>query len=172
VKILLTDIPQGHSIIERCETASGLDLEAWCRPAGPLEVSLDVERRGEQLTFRGTAALEGDQECARCACPFRFRLETEILLLAERRGTDSVADEAALEQDGEILYHDGLELTLDAPIREALILEMPVTLLCRPDCKGLCPHCGQDLNEKTCSCAPSPGDSRWEALKGLKDKPS
>ncbi len=172
MKILLQDIPQGHSIIERREPASGLELESWCRPTGPLEVVLDVERREERLTIRGSVALDAEQDCARCAKPFPFRLESEVLLLAERRGTDDAADEAALEQDGEVLYHDGLELVLDAPLREALILEMPVTSLCRPECRGLCPHCGADLNEETCSCEPTSGDPRWEALKGLKNKPS
>jgi len=172
VKILLQDIPQGHSIIERREPASGLEIEAWCRPQGPLEVTLDVERREERLTLRGAVALDAEQDCARCARPFRFRLESDVLLLAERRGTDDAADEAVLEQDGEVLYHDGLELVLDAPLREALILEMPVTLLCRPECRGLCPHCGTDLNEETCSCAPPAGDPRREALQDLKNKPS
>ena len=171
MRILLQDIPQGHSIIERREDATGLELESWCRPVGPLEVVLDVERREERLTLRGAVALDAEQECARCARPFRFHLEPEILLLAERRGTDA-ADEAALEQDGEVLYHDGLELELKQPIREALILDLPVVLLCRPDCRGLCPQCGKDLNEGNCTCAPSAGDPRWEALKDLKNKPS
>jgi uncharacterized protein len=172
LRILLQDIPQGHSIIERREDPSELELESWCRPTGPLEVEIDVERREERLTLRGSVALDAEQDCARCAKPFRFRVESEILLLAERRGTDDAADEAALEQDGEVLYHDGLELELKGPLREALILEMPVVQLCRPDCRGLCPQCGKDLNEGTCSCAPSEGDPRWEALKNLKNKTS
>ena len=158
--------------MERREPASGYEMDKWCRPTGPLEAILDVERREEQLTLRGSVALPAEQDCARCARPFGFRLESELLLLAERRGTDSAANEAALEQDGEVLYHDGLELELTAAIREALILEVPVILLCRPDCQGLCPQCGKDLNDGPCSCSPTPGDPRWEALKGLKKKPS
>ena len=53
MKILLQDIPQGHSIIERREPASGLEIEAWCRPQGPLEVALDV-----------VPELPGDEEIA------------------------------------------------------------------------------------------------------------
>ena len=170
MRILLQDIPPGHSMVSRREAAEGYDLEAWFHPTGQVEVALDVERRGMQLTIRGKVEVEGEQVCARCARPFRFRLEADLLVVSEQRGSGDPRDEAVLERDGEILYHDGTELVLDGPIREALILEVPVVMLCRPDCKGLCPHCGKDLNEGPCSCSISTGDPRWEALRGSKEQ--
>jgi uncharacterized protein len=89
-------------------------------------------------------------------------------MYSDRRGLDDPRDEVALEQDGSVHYHDGSELDLAAPIREAIILEVPQLILCRPDCRGLCPTCGTDRNEATCSCAPEGGDPRWEALKRLR----
>jgi uncharacterized protein len=45
-------------------------------------------------------------------------------------------------------------------------LAAPLHVLCRPDCRGLCPTCGQNLNEEPCSCQPEP-DPRWSVLQGL-----
>ena len=52
--------------------------------------------------------------------------------------------------------------------REALILGLPAQILCREDCPGLCPTCGQDLHSGTCSCQAVPSDPRWERLKDLR----
>jgi uncharacterized protein len=172
VKIALADLPLGHSAIVRDLPAEPLDLTAWFSPRDPVHVALDADRRGEQITLRGGARVEGQAECARCLAPFTFALEPEFLILADRRGSDAPVDEAALEEEGSVLYHDGLELDLSGPLREAIILEVPVVQVCRPDCRGLCPQCGQDLNTGSCSCKPPHGDPRWEALKGLKSKPT
>jgi len=52
-------------------------------------------------------------------------------------------------------------------VREFMLLEVPISPLCRPDCKGLCLECGNNLNENTCDHIPSTGDSRFDALKAL-----
>jgi uncharacterized protein len=137
--------------------------------AGSVVLDLDLERRGEQITVRGRARVDAEEVCARCARPLTHPLEAEILVYADRRGQDDPRDEVALEQEGSVHYHDGSELDLAGPIREAIILEEPPLVLCRPDCRGLCPVCGQDRNEGTCSCAPAGEDPRWEALKKLRE---
>jgi len=172
MRILLVDLPQGHSRVRRRVPAEPLELQEWFRPRGPLEADLDVERRGEQITVRGTVAVQGEETCARCTRPARLDLTVELLLVADRRGSDDPADEAALEQEGSLLYHDGIEINLEDPVREALILEVPVVILCRPDCRGLCPQCGQDRNEGGCSCSGTGEDPRWAALRSLKDEDS
>jgi len=58
-------------------------------------------------------------------------------------------------------------LDLGGPLREELILAVPEFVLCRDDCRGLCPRCGKDLNVGPCSCAPA-GDARWAALESLR----
>lgn len=75
---------------------------------------------------------------------------------------------------GQFVFHEELTgadfVDLTANIREDIILELPQRALCRPDCRGLCPECGQDLNEKKCRCKPSHGDMRWHALDQIKLK--
>ena len=53
---------------------------------------------------------------------------------------------------------------------EEFVLALPVRPLCKPDCKGLCPDCGKNLNEGSCSCVRDEGDPRLAALRGLKVK--
>lgn len=167
MKLLLSECPEGHKQMALEATAEALDLGALIETRGPVSVTLDVERRGDQLAVRGTARVILKASCARCAQPVERLLEGEILAFADRRGKDEPRDEAALEQEGSILYHDGMELTLTDPIREAVLLEEPAQVLCREDCKGLCPQCGSDLNLETCSCASRGVDPRWEALKNV-----
>jgi uncharacterized protein len=57
---------------------------------------------------------------------------------------------------------------LEDVLREQVLLSLPVRTLCKPDCKGLCPHCGVNRNSQACNCAGD--DPRWEALAGLRDR--
>jgi len=62
-----------------------------------------------------------------------------------------------------------VDLVVDVPAlaREAVILGLPEKILCEESCRGLCPECGGDLNQDTCSCAPTAADPRWQKLRGL-----
>ena len=172
MKILLSQIPQGHSVIDRREPVVGLDIEGWLKPKGDVHLVLDTDRRGQQVMMRGWAEVEVEYSCARCLKEFGDELSAPVFVLADRRGSDDPRDEEALEQEGAVLYHEGVEIDLGPPIRDALILEVPQVALCRPDCRGLCPSCGQDRNEGDCNCASGGIDPRWEQLRQLnQDKP-
>jgi uncharacterized protein len=62
------------------------------------------------------------------------------------------------------------QLDLNGWARDAIALELPEQILCRPDCKGLCPVCGKDLNLEPHEHAEEHGDSRWAVLADLRDK--
>src|SRR5258705_4197585 len=106
MKILLSEIPQGHSIIDRREPAAALDIEDWVRPKAAVHVVLDADRRGQQVTLRGLAELEVEHSCARCLKEFGGELTAPVLILSDRRGSDDPRDEEALEQEGAVLYHE------------------------------------------------------------------
>jgi DUF177 domain-containing protein len=59
------------------------------------------------------------------------------------------------------------QLDTDRMASDAVILAMPVQVLCRDDCAGLCPRCGANLNEGPCSCPPEQPDERWSKLREL-----
>ena len=119
------------------------------------------------------ALLEGDaraqvsQQCARCLRPISFPVETTF---AEQYyamlSVDTGAPMPEPPADAKIIGHD-FRIDLTPLIREEVILATPQAPLCRPDCKGLCPICGKDLNESPHEHE-ADADDRWAALEQLR----
>jgi uncharacterized protein len=63
-----------------------------------------------------------------------------------------------------------MDLDLGEAIREEVILSQTLLALCKPDCRGLCPHCGINLNEKRCDCSRDEPDPRWDVLRALREE--
>ena len=107
--------------------------------------------------------------CSRCAedaaAPFDERFEHFVVLPSAEDGADG--QEADEETHLRILAGGVPELDLAGLCGEEFVLALPVKVLCAPDCKGLCPTCGANLNEMSCGCA-GEADSRLAALRGLK----
>jgi uncharacterized protein len=74
------------------------------------------------------------------------------------------------EAEGEVypLPARGDEVDLTDAVREQVLLRVPQYVLCREDCRGLCPKCGADLNAAPCDCAPDEPVSPWSALNKIK----
>jgi DUF177 domain-containing protein len=107
--------------------------------------SFAVEKSGERVTVRGTARTRAHLECVRCLREFDLPLEATLVVYAERSGSTSREEQDALERDDFMMFHDGRRLDLRDAVREGLLLELPISPLCREDCPGLCPKCGADL---------------------------
>ena len=122
------------------------------------EVLVDVELRGlgKAVEALGEVRAPYEAECRRCLKPVRAELAAEVREMFE---PDPVDD------DMYPMVNDEIDLLPLA--REAVLLELPLVVLCREDCAGLCPQCGIDLNEDTCSCE-APTDPRWAALEQLR----
>lgn len=89
-----------------------------------------------------------DQECIRCLEPFPYKISTEIEELY-------ALDERYVEEEGLLLPQNGF-IDLAPLIREYLTMEIPIRPICKPDCKGLCPACGTNLNQGACVHRPEP----------------
>jgi uncharacterized protein len=147
--------------------------------AGPLKAEgraeVIVEHRGhkhdiDDIRVVGKVDATMEVGCARCLEPVQFPVNRAFDLLYRPLGVDRQGDEAAIsEADTEIGYYEGEGLLLEDVLREQVLLASPVKLVCREDCKGLCPQCGTNLNSATCNCQ-QPGDPRWAALSELKNK--
>ena len=80
-------------------------------------------------------------------------LAGEFDLLFRPSGVDATGAEHAISTpETEIGYYDNGGLALEDVLREQVLLSLPARTLCQPDCKGLCPRCGQNRNETACSC--------------------
>jgi uncharacterized protein len=103
-------------------------------------------------------------ECRRCLKPLNGDLHCEVRELYRPRTASEASD-----QDEDTYPLAGEQLDLRPLVRDALLLELPIAPLCQPDCRGLCPTCGADLNRGDCSCPPTQTDPRWAALDSLRD---
>jgi uncharacterized protein len=134
---------------------------------GPLAVRLEAQQTAHDVLVRGTLEGEAVLGCRRCLTEVGTPIREEVALLF-REGF-SLADAEAEEIYP--LPEKGNELDLTHAIREHLVLAVPEFAICREACKGLCPTCGANLNETTCSCEPTAVDNRWAALLKIgKDK--
>ncbi len=109
--------------------------------------------------------------CARCLDPVGRDIQRDFDLLYRPQGTDAGREEISVTQaEAEIGYYTGDGVLLEDILREQLLLDVPIKMVCRDDCKGLCPHCGQNRNQGSCNCVAEQSDPRWDALRGLRDK--
>jgi len=155
-----------------------LDYAPDVTQVGPLPVrgraDLIVEHRGHKQQvpdIRLRADWHGDftQLCARCVEPVPTPLRGKFDLIFRPQAVDAAPGEHSISADEtEIGYYEESALQLNDVVREQVRLSLPNRTLCQPDCKGLCPRCGQNLNLAACDCNSSEQhDPRWKALAGL-----
>ncbi|MCL2396136.1 MAG: DUF177 domain-containing protein [Acidimicrobiaceae bacterium] len=126
-----------------------------------LDVVLTSLSGGIEVT--GTVRAPWQGECRRCLGPVRSELEAEVRELYTPPGVDR---DGGPDEETYELGPDHLDLLPLA--RDAVLLELPLAPLCRPDCAGLCPTCGADLNTSPCDCDTEVSDPRWAALDSLR----
>ncbi len=100
----------------------------------------------ELFLVKGTLTFTAKTLCARCIRPVRFIMN---IPLEERFSREDVSGE-----DKEIYSFVGDDIDLSLALHEAALTALPLRVLCREDCKGLCPICGTDRNENECGCEP------------------
>ena len=130
----------------------------------PVLVKGRLQRVDEgRFYWHGTVQTVVLGECRRCLTTVTTPLKLDI-------GALFAQDPEALEDpDAYPVPPEAQELDVTPAVREELVLAAPRYVVCRDDCKGLCPQCGKDLNAGPCGCAPAT-DARWQPLKALKDK--
>jgi len=131
---------------------------------GKHQVVKDIRLQGELSTSLGL-------QCARCLDAVDQDVARSFDLLYRPLGTDAGHEELSVtDAEAEIGYYQGEGLLLEDVLREQVLLSVPLKVLCREDCKGLCPCCGKNRNAEPCSCDLSMQDPRWEALKEIRQK--
>src|SRR5579863_4809887 len=137
---------------------------------------LVVEHRGhkqdvEDIRLIGSVTAKFEFSCARCLEPVGHKVDRTFDLIFRPQGVDRRADESSIsEAETEIGYYQGEGILLEDALREQVMLATPLRELCREDCRGLCPHCGCNLNVEQCHCEQHPSDPRWDALNEIKRK--
>jgi uncharacterized protein len=125
----------------------------------------------QDIRIAGELATRLEVSCARCLEPVEQEVARKFDLLYRPQGSDARAEELSVtDAEAEIGYYQGDGVELNDVLREQVLLALPLKVLCREDCRGLCPHCGQDLNKAQCSCTGKLEDPRWAALKSIREK--
>jgi uncharacterized protein len=127
---------------------------------GPLEVTLEAQQAGPDVLVRGRLDGVAELACRRCLVAVTVPISEEVALLFR----EGVSEADAEAQEIYPLPPKANEVDLTNALREHLVLAVPAFAICREECKGLCPSCGTNLNDNTCSCEPEHIDHRWAAL--------
>ncbi len=139
----------------------GLDFDGVLGFTTPVTVRGSVHNHAGLLELRAVLSADMLCQCARCLKEFprTLRLETAAYLAGELQDEDN---------EDYYLLTDGVA-DLEEIARDALIFNFEPRILCRDDCKGLCPKCGKDLNEGPCDCGED-RDPRMLPLRQLLEK--
>jgi uncharacterized protein len=139
------------------------------RLTGPAAVKGKIRRSGNEVFVNGHIETRAQVECDRCLqpveAPVSADFELEYITGSEYESSD-VAEltEAAMS----VSVFNGEAIDVDEIVKEQILLAVPTRMLCREDCKGICPQCGIDKNTGECKCVTDDIDPRWAALKNLK----
>ena len=126
--------PEGINLQEEFWPAD-MDLETQVISfRGPLKAEAAVEKITNAVSVMVHVVATAQSTCSRCLEEFEIAIDKNIAL------NYSSAREAPV-------------IDINPDIREEIILDYPMKPLCRPDCKGLCSHCGKNLNKGGCNCA-------------------
>ena len=146
-------------------------LESEDRAPEPVTGTVELLATGTGVLVRAHLRLVEPETCSRCLKPLEETLPIEFE--EEFQSTVDVRTGHPLksEADDEVFKIDENHLLdLTEAIRQYREASAVMQPLCRPDCRGLCPRCGKDLNTGDCACTAAPVDSRWSALAGLLPK--
>jgi uncharacterized protein len=177
LRVRLDDIPAAGLDIE---TEGGAELVAAYVPPEevvfellePARSRLRVTRQDQEVHVRGRVETRLRLACDRCLAAVEQPVDSQVDLTFLPH--PKVEEEADLE-----LGQDELEVEFYGPdqvidlgevIVEEMFLAVPFRVLCRQNCRGLCPGCGADLNREECRCQAKPLDPRLAALKDLKSE--
>ncbi len=130
----------------------------------PFTVSGNVNNSGGYMTLSASAVVDYKTRCARCltdiegTLPLTFDKNVAVVSTLQNEDTD------------DYVFIEDAKLDLYDVLCEHILLEFPTKLLCREDCKGLCPKCGKDLNEGECNCPKKEIDPRLAKIQQYIDQ--
>lgn len=126
----------------------GIDFlgERYDFPQG-VEVAANYSCDGVGVIVTGRFHAQATVNCARCLKPFLYTIGFEFAEYYKKQ-----------PEEGEYEF-EGETIELDRMLEDNVVVNLPVRFLCSEDCKGLCSHCGKDLNEGECGCLPEADES-------------
>ena len=145
----------------------------------PIEIDLKIESVAEGVLATASVRTIASGECGRCLDPVEYDVVesfqelyeyTEDPRQARKKDKHKKREPEELDDEDEVRQMAGDVIDLDGPIRDAIILNLPINPLCDQDCQGLCQDCGQKWADLPQDHDHGATDIRWAGLESLKDK--
>ena len=160
-------LKESTSATRDMEVDGGIPAQAG-EAVTPVRGKVQFTRTDQGVWAQGQVEVVLDMECSRCLVPFAqmitLSLDDVFLPTVDVVTGAPVKGQGDADEGLNISAHHVLDLT--EVVRQYLVAATPLQPLCQPQCQGLCPQCGADLNEDHCECA-AQGDPRWEPLQRL-----
>jgi len=171
MEIDLRALARGENRLVLEASAEELDLlEQDVALLGPIRVHLNVTKVEAGVTVKGEILFRVQTECFRCLEMFERDIPAGINLLFERRIETSYERwVGSPDDDLKVIPPEECLVEIGESVREAILLELPMKLLCSDECAGLCSTCGTNLNTTTCDCGDAETAPEWSALSDLKE---
>ena len=167
----LTQIRQAELPLARRYQPAAFDGRSnQFRVIAPVDLQGTVYKDKDRFRLAGTVSTVLELACSRCLEPFELPVaasfDVRFLPQSENTGDDSEVEEDDLS---DAFYHDE-QIDLGQLMEEQFYLALPMKPLCRGECRGLCPHCGTNLNLEQCECQVRWEDPRLAGLKALMNR--
>ena len=141
------------------------------RVTAPVHLVMDVHNDGTAYRVTGRVTTRLQLECGRCLEPFDIAVDSPFELRYVPQVENTGEGEREVEEDDlTTAFYQDETIDLAELMHEQFVLALPMKPLCSSACKGLCVHCGANLNSGSCGCAPEWTDPRLAALKELRTK--
>lgn len=163
--ISLEEIPsEGLNIAFEDLSDFGKDL----RVLKPFSGNLKLIKRGFEVAVEGHIFGSVELSCDRCLENFEYNIDENFKVLLLPKTTINLQEEKELSsEDLEVSFYENSFISFFNILQEEIFLALPYRNLCKENCKGLCPHCGTNLNVETCKCSKTRGSSPFAVLKKL-----
>jgi DUF177 domain-containing protein len=168
VKITLQELELHRIEVHKTYGSGDLDYHtAEFQQQGPLKVDAVAELLGSEIRIRGRLKTRLNASCDRCLTAVEFPVEHDFDLFYRPMADIAHEEEVEVPEDeSEVGFYTGEGVDLNDLVVEQVILAMPMKIVCRAACQGLCPVCGIDRNKEKCRCAQQRKESPFASLKG------
>jgi DUF177 domain-containing protein len=165
MKINISNLSEGIHEYKFEETPSSIELDD--RFSKPVIVNVELEKRRRQLFLTAQVKTSGTFVCDRCLEDFETHIDVDYRMTY----VNDMNEAGEIDQDELTVIHASTnEIDIAEDVKEYILLAVPMKLLCKEDCAGLCANCGTNLNHGTCNCPREESDPRWDKLKKITNK--
>jgi uncharacterized protein len=158
MELRITGLPDGERPFSFEVDATELDLPRF---VGEVRAHGLLRRVSTQFFVQGQSEGTFVGECDRCLAEVRRDVRAPLNLFYQ---VEAHASDAEKDLEIQSIHPEQDVIVLDDEVRQTLMLEVPLKVLCTDECAGICPGCGANLNSDECQCAEAPIDPRWAKL--------